>query len=104
VYTTRMTWQEIRELHPQQWLLFEVLEAESDMQTRYLKNLAVLERFDNSMTALRAYRDLKKTAPYRELLVLHTNRLEPTIQERHYVGIRDAVRNDTFNNGYCSEW
>jgi hypothetical protein len=61
VYTNRMTWQEIRELHPQQWLLLEVLEAESDTQTRYLKNLAVLERFDNSMTALRAYRDLKKS-------------------------------------------
>ena len=58
-----MTWLEIRELHPQQWLLLEVLEAESQPQTRFLKNLAVIERFGDSMTALRAYRDLKRTAP-----------------------------------------
>lgn len=41
----RMTWQEIRELHPQQWLLLEVLEAESQAQTRFLKNLAVNRAF-----------------------------------------------------------
>lgn len=86
-----MTWQEIRESHPSQWLLLEVLEAESDLQTRHVKNLAVLERYNDSMTALRAYREMKKTAPTRELLVLHTDRLEPNIQERHYVGIRGAA-------------
>ena len=40
-----MTWQEIRELHPQQWLLLEVLEAESQAETRFLKNLAVNRTF-----------------------------------------------------------
>ena len=86
-----MTWPEIRELHPQQWLLLEVLEAESQAQTRFLKNLAVIERFNDSMTALRAYRDLKRSAPARELLVLHTSRLESTIQQRHYVGVRGVA-------------
>ncbi len=86
-----MTWTEIRELHPQQWLLLEVLEAESQAQTRFLKNLAVIERFGDSMTALRAYRDLKRTAPTRELLVLHTSRSESTIEQRHYVGVRGAA-------------
>ena len=84
-----MTWPEIPELHPQQWLLLEVFEAES--QARFLKNLAVIERFNDSMTALRAYRDLKRSAPARELLVLHTSRLESTIQQRHYVGVRGAA-------------
>lgn len=86
-----MTWSEIRELHPQQWLLLEVIEAESQAQTRFLKNLAVIERFSDSMTALRAYRDLKRSAPARELLVLHTSRLESTIGQRHYVGVRVAA-------------
>ncbi len=86
-----MNWNDIRQLHPEQWLLLEVLEAESSAETRYLKNLAVLERFDDSMTALRAYRELKKSSPARELLVLHTNRVDPTIQQRHYVGIRGAA-------------
>jgi hypothetical protein len=91
MYTLTMNWNEIRTLHPEQWLLLEVLEAESNADTRYLKNMAVLERYTDSMTALRAYRALKKTAPTRELLVLHTNRLEPIIGQRHYVGIRGAV-------------
>ena len=86
-----MTWLEIRELHPQQWLLLEVLEAESQAETRFLKNLAVIERFSDSMAALRAYRDLKRSAPTRELLVLHTSRLESTIKARHYVGVRGAA-------------
>ena len=95
-----MTWQEIRESHPSQWLLLEVLEAESNLQTRYLKNLAVLERYSDSMTALRAYREMKKTAPTQELLVLHTDRLEPNIQERHYVGqfLADDSSNFRFGN------
>jgi hypothetical protein len=86
-----MTWPEIRELRPQQWLLLEVLEAESQAQTRFLKNLAIIERFGDSMAALRAYRDLKRTAPTRELLVLHTSRLQSTIGQRHYVGVRGAA-------------
>ena len=86
-----MNWNDIRQLHPEQWLLLEVLEAESSAEIRYLKNLAVLERFDDSMTALRAYRELKKSSPARELLVLDTNRVDPTIQQRHYVGIRGAA-------------
>ncbi len=91
LYTFHMTWEAIREQYPEQWLLLEVLEAESKEDIRHLKNLAVLERFDDSMTALRAYRVLKQTQANRELLVLHTNRLEPTILERHYVGIRGAI-------------
>lgn len=86
-----MTWQAIREQYPAQWLLLEVLEAESVQDVRHLKNLAVLERFDDLMTALRSYRSLKQSQPSRELLVLHTNRLEPTILERHYVGIRGVA-------------
>ena len=43
------------------------------------------------MTAFRAYRELKKSSPSRELLVLRTNRIEPIIQQRHYVGIQGAV-------------
>jgi hypothetical protein len=34
-----MTWQSIRELHPDQWLLLEVLEAESNQDQRFLKNI-----------------------------------------------------------------
>jgi hypothetical protein len=86
-----MTWQAIRELHPDQWLLLEVLEAESEQDQRFLKNMAVLERFADSLSALRAYRELKKSQPSKELVVLHTNRLDSTILQRNYVGIRGAV-------------
>jgi hypothetical protein len=91
MYTSSMTWQAIRELYPEQWLLLEVLEAESKDEVRHLKNLAVLEKYADSMTALRAYRALKKTQANRELLVLHTHRMESTILQRHYVGVRGAI-------------
>jgi hypothetical protein len=86
-----MTWPEIQQLHPKQWLLLEVLQAESSNDLRYLTNLAVLERFNDSMSALRAYKAMKERNPLRELMVLHTDRAEPIVKERFYVGIRGAA-------------
>jgi hypothetical protein len=86
-----MTWQAIRELHPDQWLLLEVLEAESNQDQRHLKNMAVVERFPDSLSALRAYRVFKKSQPSKELVVMHTNRLDSTILQRSYIGIRGAA-------------
>jgi hypothetical protein len=86
-----MTWQQIQQLHPKQWLLLEVLQAESSNDVRYLTNLAVLERFEYSMSALRAYKVMKERDPLRELMVLHTDRREPIVKERFYVGVRGAM-------------
>jgi DNA gyrase inhibitor GyrI len=91
VYAYFMTWQEIQQLHPKQWLLLEVLKAESNNKVRYLTNLAVLERFEDSMSALRAYKTMKELEPQRELMVLHTDRPEPIVKERFYVGVRGAA-------------
>ncbi len=86
-----MTWQEIQHVYLKQWLLLEVLQAQSDQQWRHLTNLAVLEKFDDSMSALRAYKALKEREPRRELVVLHTDREQSVVKERFYVGVRGAA-------------
>ncbi len=83
-----MTWEEIRRQHRQQWLLVEAIQAHSDGDKRILDDLAVLATFPNSVEAIQRYVQLHRTAPERELYVLHTDRISLDITERHWIGVR----------------
>jgi len=49
-----MQWQEIRSNYPQQWLLLEARKAHSEGGQCILDQLAVLDAFSDSATALSA--------------------------------------------------
>lgn len=83
-----MTWQHAREHYPEQWLLVEALQAHSKDNQWIVEDLAVIEAFDDSVAAMKRYRELHRQAPQRELLVFHTSRATLDIQERVYLGIR----------------
>ncbi len=83
-----MQWQAIRQHYPHQWLLLEALNAHSEGGKRILDQLAVLETYTDSTTALQAYKILHGQAPSRELYVLHTSRDKLDIEERRWFGIR----------------
>jgi hypothetical protein len=87
-----MTWQEVRQYHPNSWLLLEALEAHSLEGHRILDKLAVISVFEDSTTALKAYQEMHRKDRARELYVLHSSREEPGIQERFWMGIRGAAR------------
>ena len=86
-----MTWQEVRAHHPNQWLLLEALESHRAHDQRILDRLAVIAVFEDSSAAWRAYQELHRAAPARELYVLHSSRETPEIEERAWVGIRSAA-------------
>ena len=83
-----MKWAEIRSHYPHQWLLVEAIKAYSEAGKRILEDLAVVNAFSDSATAMRGYLKLHREAPGRELLVLHTDREELEVTERRWLGIR----------------
>ena len=85
-----MQWQEIREHYPQQWLLVEAIKAHSETNVRVVEQLAVVESFSDSVTAMKGYAQLHREAPDRELYVFHTSREALDISERTWLGIRGA--------------
>ena len=83
-----MTWHEIRTYYPQKWLLVEAIEAHSKQNRRIVEQLAVLNTFPDSVSAMKGYARLHREAPQRELYVFHTDREELNIKERTWFGIR----------------
>ena len=85
-----MKWEEIRTHYPQQWLLVEAIEAHSEGDRRITDQLAVVDTFEDSRTALHRYAKLHHDEPERELYVLHTSREKLEIIERRWLGIWGA--------------
>ncbi|HLC16225.1 MAG TPA: hypothetical protein VJL89_08365 [Thermodesulfovibrionia bacterium] len=85
-----MNWENVRENYPNQWVLVEAIEAHSESGKRIIDQLAVLNIFPDSLTAMRSYKELHKKSPNRELYVLHTNRKALDILERKWIGIRGS--------------
>jgi hypothetical protein len=85
-----MQWQEIRQHYPYQWLLVEAITAHSAAGKRILEQLAVVDTFPDSVTAIQRYIQLHRDAPARELYAFHTSRATLDIVERHWLGIRGA--------------
>ena len=84
-----MQWYEIRQSHPNQWLVIEALEAETDAhQQRQLKRIAVVESCSDGNAAMRSYRQLHQQYPLREFYFAHTSRELLDIREQAWMGIR----------------
>ena len=79
-----MTWIDIRQRYPHQWLLVEALLAHSKAGKRQVDELAVVNVFTDGEAALRSYLKLHRAAPARELYVVHSNREELEIIERAF--------------------
>lgn len=86
-----MTWQEIRNNFPEQWLLVEATKAHSKDMKRILEDLAVLQTFSSGKAAMRGYMELHRESPSRELYVLHTEREDLEIEELRWLGIRGVA-------------
>jgi len=85
-----MQWPIIRAHYPQQWLLLEAAKAHSEGDERILDQLAVLDAFPDSATALSAYARIHREVPQLEIYVFHTSRDTLDIRERQWLGIRSA--------------
>jgi hypothetical protein len=86
-----MQWQEIRKHYPEQWLLVEAIEAHSAAGKRILEQLAVIDTFPDSATALKRYAQLHRAMPAREHYVFHSSREPLEVIERRWIGVRGAI-------------
>ena len=78
-----MKWKDIRDEYPDSWILLEAIEAHSDQKKRVVDKIAVLDIFNNSDEAMKAYRELHKKNPEREIYVAHTKNKNLEIEERN---------------------
>jgi hypothetical protein len=86
-----MKWDDIRRQYPDQWLLLEAIKAYSVANKRILDQIAVLNSYPDSVTAMKGYKELHQEAPQRELYVFHTSREQLDITERQWFGIRGGI-------------
>ncbi len=83
-----MKWSEVRENHPNKWILFEAMEAYSKDGQRIVDDLSIIDIFDEGRDALKEYAEKHKKDKSREMYVYHTNNKELMIGERSWIGVR----------------
>ncbi|MCT2536429.1 hypothetical protein NC661_03780 [Aquibacillus koreensis] len=84
-----MKWEDVCQAFPDQWVLIEAIQAHTNEENeRILDEIAPLKNFSNSPEAMKAYQEIHREDPNRELYVLYTNRKEPKIIEKKWVGVR----------------
>lgn len=83
-----MKWEEIRTHYPKKWILIEAVKAHSEANKRILDDIAVINVFSNSKTAMHNYIHLHHENPKRELFVVHSDRDILDITIRKWLGIR----------------
>ena len=57
-----MVWQDICKHYPQQWVLIEAIQAHSVNKKRLLEDLAIVDAFSDSVTAMHRYAQLHREA------------------------------------------
>ena len=85
-----MQWAEVRQAYPEQWLVIEALEANTQDTRRHLDRMAVVEVCPDGLAALQSYRRWHQRYPTREFYFVHTGRVELEIIEHHWIGIRTS--------------
>lgn len=59
----------------------------NEKSERILEDVAPLRKFSHSPEAMRAYQELHRENPSRELYVLHIGRKKPNIIEKKWIGV-----------------
>lgn len=83
-----MKWSEAIEIYQDKWLLFEAMEAYSKDGKRIIKDISVINVFDDGRDALKEYSDKHKKDKSREMYVYHTNNKDLIVEERNWIGVR----------------
>lgn len=83
-----MKWKTLRELYPNQWVLFEALNAYSQDGKRIVESLSFVNTFEDSKSALEYYNTLHQRDPNREFYITHTSKEQLDLYERKWLGVR----------------
>ncbi len=88
-----MRWPDFRKMHPDAWVIVEVVAADRDSAPRSLEVIAVVEVCGDAESTYRRYRELRRADPLRELCFLHTGWEGGELEERWQFSreLRDTV-------------
>ncbi|SLL31562.1 Uncharacterised protein [Mycobacteroides abscessus subsp. abscessus] len=86
-----MKWFEVREHFPERCVLVEALKSESRGKERIIKEMSVIDDFENGNAAWKVYKKLHGENQNRELYIFHTNNEEIKVIEQPYIGVRRRV-------------
>ena len=84
-----MRWSEIRNLHPDRWLIIDAQQAHTTNDNqRHLDELVVVAICKNGQDAHKQYQVFHREDPEREIYYVHTSREELEIYEKQWLGFR----------------
>ena len=71
-----MTWEEARALHPNQWLVVEIVQSHDEENWNILDDIAVLEVSPSAQEAHLQHQNSQQQYPQRDLVAIHTSYTE----------------------------
>lgn len=71
-----MTWEEARALHPNQWLVVEIIQSHDEESWNILDDIAVLEVCPSAQVAYHHHQRSQRQHPQRDLVAIHTSYTE----------------------------
>ncbi|MFE8696133.1 hypothetical protein ACFYKT_07180 [Cytobacillus sp. FJAT-53684] len=86
-----MKWSEVRKHFPERCVLVESLISETRGKERIIKEMSVIDDFENGNAAWRVYKKLHAENTNRELYIFHTNNEVIKVMEQPYIGVRRRV-------------
>jgi hypothetical protein len=82
-----MRWEEVRVEFPNEWVVFEATNAYSQDGFRCMDEVKVIDRYNDSLEAMRRYKELHRNEPTKEIYFLHTSRPDLKIEEK-WIGFK----------------
>lgn len=82
-----MRWDEVREKFPNEWVVFEAIGAYSKDGFRCMDEVTVIDRYEDSLVAMKRYKELHRNEPAKEIYFLHTSRMDLKIEEK-WIGFK----------------
>ena len=81
-----MKWQEVRELYPNQFVKFKVLESWTDENKEYVNDVAVIKAISDGKSAMKEFIHCKPGE-----IIYHTKNKEIVIQLVESIGVRRSI-------------
>ena len=81
-----MKWSEVRELYPNQFIKFEIIESHEDEKNKYIDEVAIIKAIKDSKEAMKEFVKCKNGQ-----LIYSTQNETIVIEKVKHVGIRRSV-------------
>ncbi|KGN03331.1 hypothetical protein Z969_01675 [Clostridium novyi A str. 4570] len=83
-----MKWEEVRKNYVNKWIVFGAIDAYSENGKRIVKEISVINAYENGNDALKDYAEKHKKDKSREMYVYNTKNKNLSIEERAWIGVR----------------